>query len=711
MDLIELPLKNTSPLDIEVWIKDLSEYPTVTKENLRKELEEYQELRKKLCVDFPTFQDAQLANVYYRMLGALEEKLAGSAPTSFTWNFSYSSSQLEEYNDICFEKANFIYRMANVYQTQAKACLLKQEPNFAQAHQFLQFCAGSFNFIGKYCLYLGSLDFEHSLIKAWEHCFLAQAQSLVYHKGLLTKSIRDLTLSKLANGIAKMYDDAHHSFENSTGAQSYFVHVTFLESLYYRASSYFYLSKDAVSKYMYGKQVAFLELAVVYCKKALAKRFEVPTSIKVYENLEILLSDLQDQFRQAKRDNDFVHLEQVPSLQDISSCEIVMMVQSAIPDYISSLSNTFRYFPSIVDNKDQRRWEQFRDKAKIILKAYENDMLNLTTEGDDIVDKLKNRIAYYYCNDDKFIKDLGATEKKYDKIKESGGQELLRTRITSLMTLSKDVSNVFHQSNDILNNEQEKNDFYKLKYGTDRWKIVSSEIASRELRNELESLRINLINFENLANDTKKLYDKINPIYLTTEPKLLITNFSSTTETLSPLEINFLSTINNQIQRWESIKETRSSIGLHEIESQYFSKMTSLMTSDPNILISGFKEELSKLWNTNEQKQSQTRLFDSISESIDNLARAYDARQKKKSATQILLDINEMYELYWEAMNRSETGVTFGNRLLDLFTKIELECTGYANQRTEEAVSLIEKISTPTQKLFNPNIHQIRFKK
>ncbi|WBW71115.1 ESCRT-III adaptor Alx1 [Schizosaccharomyces osmophilus] len=711
MDVIELPIKKASPLDIKVWIRDLSQCPIVSKERLQAELEEFQGLRKKFCTNFPTFQDLQVANVYCKMLDTLEEKLTGSAPSSFTWSLSCSPNQLEEFSDICFEKANFVYRVANVYQAEAKACLLKQEPNFAQAHQFLQFCAGSFSFVGKHCLYPSSLDFENSLIKAWEHCFLAQAQSLVYHKGLLTNSIRDLTLSKLATGIATLYDDAHYCFENSTGAQSYFVHVTFLESLYYHASSFFYLSQDAVSKYMYGKQIAFLELASHYCKKALKKRFDVPTSIKVYEKLEILSSDLDNQVRQAKRDNDFIHLEQVPSIQDIARCDSVIMVQPVIPDFLSSPSKTYTYFPSIIVSEDRRRWKQFHDKAKVVLEAYENDMSNLTAEGDDTVNGLKNHIAYYYCNNNESALKLRDIGEKYDRIKESGGHELLKTRAASLMTLFKDVSNTFHQCHDILSNEKEKDDFFKLKFGADRWKRVSSETASRELRNELESLRINLINFENLVNDTKKLSDRINPIYLTTEPELLFIKLSPTDETLSSLEISILSTVNNEIQSWEDIKEKRSLIRLHDIEPQYFTKVASSKSADPSVLVSKFEKELSNLWNAKEQQRSQTRLFDAICKLVDNLVYAYNERQKKKSMMQKLQELYETYELYWEVLNRIENGVNFGTRLLGLFTRIELECTGYANQRTEEAASLVEKISSPIHQLFNPNIHQIRFKK
>ncbi|EPY54060.1 BRO1 domain-containing protein [Schizosaccharomyces cryophilus OY26] len=711
MDIIELPIKYTSPLNITLWAEYLSQYSIVSKERIESELEEFENLRRKLCIKLPSFRDQQVASVYLEMLDTLEEKLAGAAPSCFTWSLSSSPNQLEEFYDVRFEHANFIYRLANVYQAEAKANLLKQEPNFIQAHKFLQLCAGCFSYIGKHCLYPGSLDFESFLIKGWEHCFLAQAQSLVYQKGLLTNSIRDSALSKIAVGIAKLYDDAHHYFESSIGAQSYFVHITFLESLYYHSSSFFYLARDAASKHMYGNQIAFLELASHHCKKALKKRFDIPISIKVYENLGTLSSVLDNQLRQAKRDNDFIYLEQVPSMQDISDCDSVIMVQSVIPEILSNPKKSSTYFTSIVDSETRRRCEQFYKKAETVLRVRDAEMLNMSTKGDEIVNGLKNRIAYYYCNDDESSLNIQPIEENYYKIKDSGGHELLTKQAASLTTLFNDILITFQQCNDILDNEKERNDFFILKYGTDRWRRVPSEIASKELKDELDSLRINLINMENTINDTKKLFEKINPVYITTKPELLITELSPIDKSLSSLERSLLSTLKNHFQSWEDLKDKRSLIRSYKIEPQYFFELTSSKAADPRVLISKFEKQLDNLWNLKEKKWTQNKLFDEMSKLVDTLVDSYNERQSNQSIKHLLQELNETYQLYWEVLNEIEIGINFGNRLLDLLKRIQSKCADYANQRMEEATSLIGKISVPARQPFNPNIHQIRFKK
>jgi programmed cell death 6-interacting protein len=176
-----------------------------------------------------------------------------------------------------------------------------------------------------------TVDLSTYALKALVNLMLAQAQECVWQKAAMDQ-LRDGTIARLAIKIANFYDAAYELATNSS-IQSVFprpwlTHMQ-VKTLHFNAAAQFRKSCECISKNRYGEEIARLQLANGYVKRA----FEMLRSVSpsVVNDLKSLQQIIQTNLARAVKDNDVIYLEQIPSPSALPPIQQFEMVQPEAP--------------------------------------------------------------------------------------------------------------------------------------------------------------------------------------------------------------------------------------------------------------------------------------------------------------------------------------------------------------------------------------------
>jgi programmed cell death 6-interacting protein len=183
-----------------------------------------------------------------------------------------------------------------------------------------------------------TIDMSPYVLQTMINLMLAQAQECVWQKAAMDQ-LRDGTIARLALKLSEFYDAACELASNSSiqtvYPKSWLVHMQ-IKALHFNAAAQFRKSCECISQDKYGEEVARLQIASEYVKRA----FDIVkvarwTTGSVLNDLKSLQQVIATNLARAEKDNDVIYLESIPSPASLPQIPKTQMVKAVAPVEIS----------------------------------------------------------------------------------------------------------------------------------------------------------------------------------------------------------------------------------------------------------------------------------------------------------------------------------------------------------------------------------------
>ncbi|CAF0735791.1 unnamed protein product [Adineta steineri] len=306
-------------------------------ENFTNECEQMNRLRQTSISCSIDEVGVQILKRYYCQLQLLANRFPMLPDTEcsvrFTWEDAFQRED-NTYSDIRFEEACILYNIGAMYSKLGAHESRKSHESMKDACTYFRYSAACFEKLrDQYTPY--SLDFSSDILTCQVDILLAQAHEAVLEKSLLDQ--RPLSVNAhIAMQISEYYKTALANLMKpginsivSKKFREWRVALTYKLS-YYLAITYYCCGNIAEENKKRGEAVCYFENAVERLKDGW-KNAEKISSDKttIYKDAHAFAYDLiMEKYKSAKRDNDSVYFEKVPSLSSLPAIQGVIVAKS-----------------------------------------------------------------------------------------------------------------------------------------------------------------------------------------------------------------------------------------------------------------------------------------------------------------------------------------------------------------------------------------------
>lgn len=697
MEFLNIPTKNTfhwscDPLFNE--LKRLSCFKSFTYEN---DLKTFKALRSQLCLSHPSINSLSSFQTYHQLLCVLEQKHLSECVAPFVWTLSSSSNERESFENLIFEHACLIYRLACTYHTTAISLCNEKPPNLVQACQYFQLSAGCFRYINDFYIYTKSLDFNENLLKAWEIYCLAEAQTCIFSKANSNNTTSESIIVKILAKVFLLYEDAYKLFKNATGAPSIFVHWTYIQKLFYQTITYQIVSRTSYSLNKYGENISYLRLSLLHCKEALKTKFDFGFNVKVYEKLEKLESSLQFELKRNERDNDFIHLQPEIPVGSFPLLDTVTMVQSITPDVLTDKTAAYPYFSTCLDKEFM---DLIEEHEKNILDAAVKSIDCITKEGTEKLFTLMEEIKS--VNDNRYITETSnKVMENFIEIKNLGGLEFLRSEASSLDCLIDKVNATYRHCcqalDEIINSVKSSQKMKEKGFYSDVIK----------LHEEVSLLKVNVENSQNAKDTIQKDISAFGKdiFELSAQSERILSNLA---EKKNPNTDQLLLQANSYLAQWDLLKDERNM--LKKLGSNdYFNISMYSNHTDIHSLLKCFREAVDAKWNFRRQRERQEIIIQNV-EKLKSYLNSFKVQAECCEISKILSFSQETEKKYKFLLQTVRNETEIARELYNIICRAEERYSQYENRYENENRLNKIKLQHSSSNAFNPEIHKIKFK-
>lgn len=335
MSLLAIPLKVTGDVDLVKPIK--TTISTVDTNSLT----ELQSLRNKMVLNVKNknHSDSALRDVenYFDQLGNLEGKIpVDRVKIYFKWLDSFDkgswlggSAPYTCSTNLLFEKACVLYNVAAMATQIGATQDLHSEDCMKKAVRLYQQAAGIYEAISVPASSSSTEqkptpDLSPQSAAALSALTLAQAQEIVLRKAVIDNK-KNVVIAKLAQKTGELYGKCLKLMEEGSLKSLFggeWSSVVTAKQWLYSALSQLHLSLHCKENKLIGEEIARLEIA----QTRLNKCKEVSTGDVKREMLPIL-ETVETNLKDAKKDNDFIYFEKVPSEEELPVTEGALVVK------------------------------------------------------------------------------------------------------------------------------------------------------------------------------------------------------------------------------------------------------------------------------------------------------------------------------------------------------------------------------------------------
>jgi len=341
MSLLAIPLKVTGDVDLVKPIKTLISSLRTPSSGDTNSLTELQGLRNKMVLNVTNknYSDAALRDIenYFDQIGNLESKIPFSqVKIYFKWLDSFDkgswitgSIPYTMSTNLLFEKACVLYNIAALATQLGASQDLHSEDSMKKAVRLYQQAAG---ILGAISVPTSSSSTEQKptpdllpeSAAALASVTLAQAQEIVLRKAVIDNK-KNLIIAKLADKSGEMYEECQQlmqveSVKSLFGAD--WVSAVSAKSLLYSGLAQLHLAQDCKEKKQIGEEISRLQIA----QEKLNKGKAVSTA-EIKAELLPVLETVENNLKEAKKDNDFIYFEKVPPAEELPPIEGVLVVK------------------------------------------------------------------------------------------------------------------------------------------------------------------------------------------------------------------------------------------------------------------------------------------------------------------------------------------------------------------------------------------------
>lgn len=512
---LQVPLKKTQSVD---FVKPLSSYikntfsAEVLNEN-KDSLAELNQLRGNAVVKSLDKHETSLETLqrYYDQLVTMEAKLPiteDQIRLSFTWYDSFDKGSIFG-STKCSLSSGAYERFCALFNTGALLSQLGSTQNHTSddglktAAKYYQRAAGIFTFL-KDNVYpvlqtLPTPDLSVSCLTALNSIMLAHAQDCFYLKAS-TDKMKDAIIAKLAAQGADFYQEAVRSATNYEVKglwEKDWIPLLNCKHAYFIAASEYHQAIVNGAAGAYGEQVGRLQKAAKYCNDAMkAAGQSVPNEVRA------LNSNVTKLLTTAKKDNELIYLEPVPSPDSLSAIGRATL-SKALPVSSPMSANFVDLFTKLVPMQVHQAMSAYDSNKAAIINQEIGKLREATQFLNGILASLNLPAA---------IEDLSGNTvplsvlEKAQQLKDKGGLSAIDSMMQNLPDLLQRNHEVLDETVRILD-EEERDDVQMRDHFKERWNRTPSNKLTQQLREEGTKYKSILTNATSADGIVKEKYN------------------------------------------------------------------------------------------------------------------------------------------------------------------------------------------------------------
>uniref|UniRef100_A0A7N8XL69 Protein tyrosine phosphatase non-receptor type 23 n=1 Tax=Mastacembelus armatus TaxID=205130 RepID=A0A7N8XL69_9TELE len=334
-DLKEAGEFQFSPSVKQFILKNYGENP----DNYNEQLKKLETLRQSAVNVTRDFEGCSTLRKYFGQLHYLQSRVPMGAgqeaavPISWTEIFS---GKIVTHDDISYEQACILYNLGALHSMLGAMDNRVSEEGMKVSCTHFQCAAGAFSYLRDHFSHNFSVDMSHQILNLNINLMLGQAQECLLEKSMLDNR-KSFLVARISAQVVDYYKEACRALENSETAsmlgkiQKDWKKLVQMKIYYFAAIAHVMRLKTLVLEPLISDICCFFSLA--YLQSSLDKLNEAIKLAKgqpdsVQEALRFTMDVIGGKFNSAKKDNDFIYHETVPSLETLASVKGAPLVKA-----------------------------------------------------------------------------------------------------------------------------------------------------------------------------------------------------------------------------------------------------------------------------------------------------------------------------------------------------------------------------------------------
>uniref|UniRef100_A0A8C6P4J9 Protein tyrosine phosphatase, non-receptor type 23, a n=1 Tax=Nothobranchius furzeri TaxID=105023 RepID=A0A8C6P4J9_NOTFU len=295
-------------------------------------------LRSKSAVNVTRdFEGCSTLRKYFGQLHYLQSRvpmgMGQEAAVPISWTEIFSGKTVS-HDDISYEQACILYNLVNL--------LCFQGMKVSCTH--FQCSAGAFSYLKDHFSHNFSVDMSHQILNLNINLMLGQAQECLLEKSMLDNR-KSFLVARISAQVVDYYKEACRALENSETAsmlgkiQKDWKKLVQMKIYYFASIAHLHMGKQAEEQHKFGERVnatfinsLLILICLAYLQSSSDKLSEAIKLAKgqpdsVQEALKFTMDVVGGKFNSAKKDNDFIYHETVPSLETLASVKGAPLVK------------------------------------------------------------------------------------------------------------------------------------------------------------------------------------------------------------------------------------------------------------------------------------------------------------------------------------------------------------------------------------------------
>lgn len=411
----------------------------------------------------------------------------------FTWYgaLGFKRGPVCSKKSFTYERLNLIYQLGSLCCASALMESSYSDEGLRNMCIALQKAAGYFEFLdSEIRQYLERekdqelKDIESNTIQFLKWLMLAQAQEVVWQKSILSCSLKDSAIARVAMEASTYYENAEKYGNLSEYIILNWLNHVAVRKYHLKASAYIRLSNVKQNTYEYGEQIAFLRIASANCELALKKTRYVVDS--VIQDLKVLNDTVKSTLNNAERDNDLIYLKPVPDSATLRPLSGYSLVRAIEPEELLRI-NDRRIFAELIPFLVLQIVQAYRErqeehvKKRFILPCEALNKMIHTYLNDR---QLSSIIDTYFTPDNL----PSSISQHYHDIMDKGGVKQMIDDIEVIAKLSREAELLYQACKLRLTMDSEEDSLLRQKLDLANWKRNSDNDLS-DLHSKVEKMK------------------------------------------------------------------------------------------------------------------------------------------------------------------------------------------------------------------------------
>uniref|UniRef100_A0A8C4HFA7 Tyrosine-protein phosphatase non-receptor type 23 n=1 Tax=Dicentrarchus labrax TaxID=13489 RepID=A0A8C4HFA7_DICLA len=329
MPMIWLDLKEAgefqfSPAVRQFILKNYGENP----DNYNEQMKKLETLRQSAVNVTRDFEGCSTLRKYFGQLHYLQSRVpmgtGQEAAVPISWTEIFSGKTVT-HDDISYEQACILYNLGALHSMLGAMDNRVSEEGMKVSCTHFQCSAGAFSYLRDHFSHNFSVDMSHQILNLNINLMLGQAQECLLEKSMLDNR-KSFLVARISAQVVDYYKEACRALENSETAsmlgkiQKDWKKLVQMKIYYFASIAHLHMGKQAEEQQKYGERVGpnFTHIII----------FPSGQPDSVQEALRFTMDVIGGKFNSAKKDNDFIYHETVPSLETLASVKGAPLVKA-----------------------------------------------------------------------------------------------------------------------------------------------------------------------------------------------------------------------------------------------------------------------------------------------------------------------------------------------------------------------------------------------